>query len=129
MTSTDFWASTRERYYNAVDAGEHDDLCEVDVRGFFLCHCKKRARLAKGHIEPPGPLLYMAPSCPRCLRDVYHDGDGYVCEECHAFWNSNDESHEGEFTDDYEEELNEQRNRWLKRNNFPSDDDDEADKT
>lgn len=34
----------------------------------------------------PGPLLYRAPECPLCGNECYHNGDGWSCETCEAYW-------------------------------------------
>jgi hypothetical protein len=96
----DRWhARMRERHVAAVARGEHDDLCEYRVEGFYICHCSKRAREAAGFTEPPaGELHFPPPSCPRCDQDLDFD-DSWVCSTCHVRWDRH--GTDAEFTDDY----------------------------
>lgn len=101
---TDPYESMRERYQQTVIAGLHDDDCEQRPHdGYFLCHCAKRERIARGITTPP--MLYIAyPTCGECRRQVDSDGDGFTCERCHARWPySFEDGERGEFTDDYGE--------------------------
>lgn len=81
-----------------VERGEHDDECESRPRS-RLCHCSKRRRIAAGHGELPGELIFNSPSCPRCWGDAHHDGDGFVCETCKVSWSNN--GVDAHFYDDY----------------------------
>jgi len=36
----------------------------------------------------PPPLEYRAPDCALCGNEVVHDGDGFCCEQCCAWWDS-----------------------------------------
>lgn len=104
---------SRERHEAQVVAGLHDDECEWGPRivksaagvdrqtNMLICHCAKRRRFAEGFTEPPGPLLYLNPDCPRCGHEVYHDGDGFICDNCKVSWDPNNADDEGSFTDDY----------------------------
>lgn len=87
-----------------VARGEHDAECEyrkVDWRGstLLLCNCSKRRRIAAGHAEPPGELLWQSPICPRCNEEVDHDGESYVCPRCCCSWD--DKGITATFCDDY----------------------------
>ena len=89
----------RRRYLEELAAGRHDEECE-QAPSFYLCHCAKRAREAAGYTEHPGPLAFGSPPCPRCYRDVHHDGDVWVCATCKVQWDNAGEPIDG-FTDDY----------------------------
>lgn len=102
--STDWMAAFVQRalddHLAEVEQGKHDDECEWHSRS-MMCHCSKRRRIAAGHTEPPGELLYRNPLCPRCYDEVLFDGDTFVCSDCCVSWSSDDSSDEGTFTDDY----------------------------
>jgi hypothetical protein len=83
-----------------VRRGEHDEQCEWRPR-HMLCNCSMRRRVAAGFTEPPGELIYRNPLCPRCRKEVSHDGDGWNCLKCCVYWSSNYPSDRGTFTDDY----------------------------
>ncbi|MCA1836379.1 MAG: hypothetical protein LC721_08650 [Actinobacteria bacterium] len=34
----------------------------------------------------PGELVYRAPECGLCNNECYHNGDGWACETCEAYW-------------------------------------------
>ncbi|QWF85758.1 hypothetical protein [Amycolatopsis sp. CA-230715] len=88
------------RHAESVARGEHDDQCEVlATLGFYLCHCSKRRREARGYTEPPGDLDFPPPVCPRCLVAVDHDGDGWECRVCDVTWDSDGTG--ASFCDDY----------------------------
>jgi hypothetical protein len=90
--------------------GEHDSQCEYDPRGFFLCHCKKRRRVAAGVTEPPADELYFPPpTCPRCRVDLEYD-EGWRCDSCHLRWRE-DGTH-AEFTDEYGDDLAQRSAAW-----------------
>lgn len=101
--ATHFWQRAHDEHLAQVVRGEHDDECEWRPKRHMLCHCSKRRRIAAGHTEPPGELLYRNPLCPRCDDEVGHDGDGWYCAPCCVRWSSEDYSDEGTFTDDYGE--------------------------
>jgi|SRR5699024_10387978 len=103
MSQPDFFASSRQRHYAEVDDGKHDEQCEWRPWGFYLCHCSKRARQAQGYTQPPGPLGYSYPTCPRCYEETDHDGDSFRCYGCKVSWNPNNQDDEGEFVDDHGE--------------------------
>lgn len=51
--------------------------------------------LHKAHLIPVEALEAVgaepaeaSPSCPRCYRDLVHDGDGWNCYDCHVAWSS-----------------------------------------
>lgn len=104
-----FHARRLSRHIEETERGEHDDRCEwgtVRKGGgrettLWLCHCSKRRREAAGHTDPPGPLLYAAPTCPRCWNDVFHNGDVFECTTCHVTWDPSYYADRGEFTDEY----------------------------
>jgi hypothetical protein len=97
---TEFAARAAREHAAEVAAGKHDGDCEWRDR-HWLCHCAKRRRIAAGFTEPPGPLIYRNPECPRCLNPVSHDGDVFVCDGCRVQWSPTDFDDPGEFTDDY----------------------------
>ncbi|MBK5250884.1 MAG: hypothetical protein JJE50_15865 [Actinomycetales bacterium] len=100
MSGDDFWAGIETRHAAAVDRGEHDGLCEWRP-GFYLCHCSKREREARGLTTPP-TLTHQYPLCSGCDREVYHNGDGWECGRCHTSWSSGaGEDERGTFTDDH----------------------------
>lgn len=110
MTNEEWIAKNATRYYEAVARGDHDEDCEYDVRGFYLCHCSKRRREAAGFTEPPSDELYFPPpSCPRCDEDLDFD-DGWACRECRVHWSAN--GSDAEFTDEYGDTLAEDSARW-----------------
>lgn len=105
-----FRARVVANYEAAVARGEHDDQCEYDPRGFFLCHCSKRRREARGLVSPPTePLEFPPPDCPECDRGLVHDGDSFCCSHCSLSWDDAGEAH---FTDDFGEDLAGQAERW-----------------
>lgn len=112
---TDTLTQLRERaeteHAEAVARGEHDEHCEWRPEGFYLCHCSKRARIAAGYTEPPGELIVEYPTCPRCWRQVDHDGDRFRCYPCRVSWSSAQHD-DGEFTDDYGDDLATDLARW-----------------
>jgi hypothetical protein len=93
-----FRKRVEERHAAEEVRGEHDDDCEWGPR-FYICNCSKRRREAVGFTEPPEePLDFPPPSCPRCGRDLWHDGDGWQCGVCPLSWN--DDGTGVRFTDD-----------------------------
>ncbi len=34
----------------------------------------------------PPPLEYRCPDCSLCSHETYHDGDGFRCDACEAWW-------------------------------------------
>lgn len=94
-----FGRQVAARYADEVGRGEHDSQCEFRPEGFWLCHCSKRAREAQGYTEPPGELIWRSPECPRCLREVDHDGDTWSCHNCRCHWDP--DGHDAEFDDDF----------------------------
>ena len=104
-------ADRRARYNAELAKGLHDDNCEQRDR-FWICHCSKRARIAKGVTDPP-ELINMYPVCAGCDREVYHDGDSFRCDNCHVSWPAGPET-PGEFTDDHGD-LSEDGDRWGSR--------------
>lgn len=97
----------------AVELEKHDEQCEVDVRGFFLCHCSKRRREARGLTEPPTDDLYFPPPrCTKCDERLYHDGDGWACEDCSLSWDSSGAGRSARFTDVYGDDLVADAERW-----------------
>lgn len=103
----------KQRHADEVAKGLHDNGCEYGPRllrnpfgdlrptHLHMCHCAKRRRIAAGHTEPPGPLIVQYPLCPRCYREVSHDGDGFVCKTCATSWDDDDPDDEGTFIDEY----------------------------
>lgn len=97
-------------YGAAVARGEHDDQCEFDVGGFYLCHCSKRRREASGFTEPPTEHLeFPPPVCPRCEEDLHHD-EGFYCPDCHLAWGSDNRT--AHFTDIHGDDLAADAERW-----------------
>ena len=114
MSGINDWRErSSKRHAQEVAAGLHDDQCEYGPRlvkfadghtgesYLHMCHCSKRRRIANGWTEPPGPLEYQYPLCPRCDNKVSHDGDGFVCDTCRVTWSSANMGDVGTFTDDY----------------------------
>ena len=97
------WTSWGERcnaeHAAAVAEGKHDDACEWRPN-FYLCHCSKRAREARGFTTPP-TLTIPDPICDGCYGYVYFDGDRFHCDTCHVSWSDGGDGDRGEFTDDY----------------------------
>lgn len=92
MTANEEWldnwnARKLDGYRTELAAGHHDADCEQRER-FGMCGCRQRKRLAEGRTTPP-TLIHNYPTCTGCHRDVWHDGDGFVCSHCHATWPSN----------------------------------------
>jgi hypothetical protein len=106
-------AKIASQYAAAVERGEHDDRCEHDSGGFYLCHCSKRRREAEGFTEPPTEnLFFPPPDCPRCDEVLTHDGDGWVCGECSLSWDSDGDGRSISFTDDFGDDLAGDAARW-----------------
>jgi hypothetical protein len=111
MTHEEWQADVRRRYAEAVARGEHDEQCEYHPEGFYLCHCRKRRRLAAGHTELPNPGLdFPPPPCPNCYGDLSFDGDGWDCRPCHLSWSSDGSN--PHWTDDYGDDLAADSARW-----------------
>lgn len=94
------------RHQAEVAAGLHDDECEygrkLKLSILMLCHCSKRRRERAGFTTPPTDDLYFPPpSCPRCDRDLNHDGGSWHCYECSLFWDSRGAGCSCQFTDEY----------------------------
>jgi hypothetical protein len=102
-TMTAFVERARQAHILAVERGEHDEQCEWGTTRksvvLMLCHCSKRRRERNGFTTPPGPLIYNAPSCPRCYDTAVFNGDVWECRPCLVIWP--DENGDAEFTDDY----------------------------
>lgn len=112
----DWAAEWRERievnYLAAVERGEHDEQCEFDVRGFYLCHCSKRRREAAGFTEPPTDNLeFPPPCCPRCDEDLSFE-EGWFCTGCSLSWDSDGAAHSVRFTDLCGDDLAGDAERW-----------------
>lgn len=99
MNDEDYRARVIESHNQAVARGEHDEQCEWRPGGFWICNCSKRQRERAGFIASPGPLIHQYPICPRCNREVYHDGDSLTCERCKAHWDESGQT--AEFYDDH----------------------------
>lgn len=113
MSSLDKWAADIARQYQeAVERGEHDEQCEYHVEGFYLCHCSKRRREARGIVEPPFRELYFPPpSCTECDADLDNDDGHWRCYTCKLTWDPS--GCNPEFTDVYGETLAEDSQRWF----------------
>lgn len=82
-------------------AGGHDERCEQRERS-YICHCRKRARIARGLVTPPDEDLHFPPpSCPTCYGDLDTDGDAWTCGACSLSWDMDGSASSAEFTDDY----------------------------
>lgn len=115
-TKADWAAEWREkcaaRYMESVERGEHDEECEYDPQGFYLCHCSKRRREAKGFTEPPTDNLeFPPPDCPRCYEGLHFD-EGWYCPACSLSWHSSGDGDSARFTDDHGDDLAGQAERW-----------------
>lgn len=113
MSFSEEWSKRVAADYQAsVERGEHDEKCEYDVRGFYLCHCSKRRREAKGFTEPPTENLeFPPPYCPRCDEGLAHDGDSWFCGACSLSWDSRGNG-PAAFTDDFGDDLAGDAQRW-----------------
>jgi hypothetical protein len=110
VTLKDWHKRCVDQHRAQVAAGRHDDQCEWAPTGFFLCHCSKRRREAKGHGElPKGELYFPPPMCPRCDRDVEHNGDSWTCPACSIVYDDRGEA--SMFTDDYGPDLAAERRK------------------
>ncbi len=112
----DFAAEWRERcaahHQAEVERGEHDEKCEYDPGGFYLCHCSKRRREAAGFTEPPtDDLEFPPPDCPRCDKYLYWD-EGWSCDGCSLTWESSGAGSSARFTDDHGDDLAGDADRW-----------------
>lgn len=107
------WAERcAERYRESVARGEHDEQCEYDPTGFYLCHCAKRRRVASGFTEPPSESLeFPPPDCPRCDKGLYFE-EGWSCPSCSVAWDSDGRADSAHFTDDYGEDLAATKEDW-----------------
>jgi hypothetical protein len=81
---------------------KHDEQCER-MPNFYLCHCAKRDRLARGVTELP-ELWVQYPKCGGCYGETWHDGDSLRCDECHVTWaeDAGDGEQAVHFTDDHD---------------------------
>lgn len=115
MNSLDKWnQAIATRYAEAVERGDHDEQCEYDVRGFYLCHCSKRRREAAGYTEVPDEELYFPPpSCPRCDDDLENDDGHWRCRDCRLIWDQY--GRDAKFTDNHGDSLVEDSARWKER--------------
>jgi hypothetical protein len=110
-TERDLFQSVRDRHNANID--RHDEDCEWDPDGFFLCHCSKRAREARGLTKPPD-LFVQYPICGECNESVDSDGDGFTCPRCSTFWPYRfADGDRGEFTDEFGDDLAGQRDKHL----------------
>lgn len=101
----------------------HDEMCER-LPDFYICHCSKRARIARGMVELPD-LTIQYPICGGCGHEVDHDGESFVCYRCLVTWptNASDGDKADHFMDDHDwtdhegvvHTLEEMRERWLDR--------------
>lgn len=107
------WSERVARDHRAsVERGEHDEQCEFDVKGFYLCHCSKRSREAEGFAEPPTDHLeFPPPFCPRCDEELVHE-EGWNCSKCSLSWDSDGRGGSAEFTDTYGDDLAGDAERW-----------------
>ena len=102
MSFLDDWnRMARDRHAAEVADGEHDDKCEWRPNGHFICNCSARHRIAAGYTEPPGELVHQYPLCPRCYKEVEHDGDCFACSRCCCYWP--DPYGSAEFSDDFDD--------------------------
>jgi len=113
------WAiKVRERHQKELVDGLHDSDCEFRPEGFYICHCSKRRREARGLITPPDDDLYFPP--PYCTNDechetLKHDGDNWRCHNCNLSWDSEGRGESAKFTDDYGPDLAAEVARWDQR--------------
>lgn len=108
----------RERHQKELVDGLHDSDCEFRSEGFYLCHCSKRRREARGLTTPPiDDLEFPPPSCPvrSCYKDLEHDGDRWRCYDCNLSWDSDGRGYSAQFTDDYGPNLAAEVARWDQR--------------
>jgi hypothetical protein len=87
---------------NLAQGEGHDSDCEQRIEpnatgpggmapGFYVCHCRRRARITRGLLDlPTDPPEFPPPQCPvgDCGRDLDHDGDNWHCTHCHITWHS-----------------------------------------
>lgn len=86
---------------NARHAPDADQQCERTDRS-TLCHCRKRARIARGVTElPTDDLWFPPPSCPSCYADTWWDDDCWRCDRCSLAWDSRGSGSSAHWTDDY----------------------------
>lgn len=102
MAVDDWIRKAVDRHIGEVADGRHDLQCEWSAQ-FRMCHCSKRAREKRGLVKPPSDDLYFPPpDCPiDYIHSLYHDGDGWRCDECHLSWDSYGRADSAQFTDDY----------------------------
>lgn len=107
------WAERVARNHQAsVERGEHDEQCEFDPGGFYLCHCSKRQREAAGFTEPPiDHLDFPPPDCPRCGEELIHE-EGWDCGKCSLSWDPDGAASSARFTDIYGDDLAADAERW-----------------
>jgi hypothetical protein len=113
------WATkVRERHQKELVDGLHDQDCEFRSEGFWLCHCSKRRREARGFTTPPNDDLYFPPpycNGPDCYNVLEHDGDSWRCYTCNLSWDSAGSGSSARFTDDYGPDLATEVSRWDQR--------------
>jgi hypothetical protein len=90
-----------DRHVEQVAAGLHDGSCEWR-RDRFLCHCEKRARIARGLTDLP-VLSIQYPICLGCDESVDMEDGQFYCPRCHALWgqHATDGDRAIAWTDDY----------------------------
>lgn len=99
-------------YQAEAERGEHDEQCEYDVRGFYLCHCSKRRREAAGFTKPPTDNLeFPPPCCPRCDEELTYE-EGWDCRRCSLSWDSDGDGRSASFTDTFGDDLAADAERW-----------------
>lgn len=50
------------------------------------CEKGPRAKVHNGERPEPPELEFPYPPCSMCGEDTYHDGDGFRCDPCGAYW-------------------------------------------
>lgn len=86
MRTDDFFAKARAKHmqaewYAPTRCERRDDSP--------LCHCHKRWREARGVTTIPTDDLYFPPpDCTACDNELWHDGDGWRCDDCALSWSS-----------------------------------------
>lgn len=61
---------------------------EMQYPAYKRCGKSPRSKVHNGERPAPPELEFPYPPCSMCGEDTYHDGDGFRCDPCGAYWGS-----------------------------------------